>query len=188
MADAAAETVYLTREETAKAFNTSVITLDKWIEDGGDRFVVQYGGNGRPYQIDPLKLKDYLQAREAEERDREETKRKAIAQLELDAVGGETWGGADQGLTTDQRKALWQEQILLNKVRKERGELVEAGAAEREYELRISLIGDFMRGMPDALAKRLGWDGETIAACRSMVDAMQERLARRLMREDPLKE
>jgi hypothetical protein len=188
MTDAAAETVYLTREETAKAFNTSVITLDKWIEDGGDRFVVQYGGNGRPYQIDPLRLKDYLRAREIEERERDEAKRKAIAQLELDAVGGENWAGDNQGLTTEQRRALWQEQILLNKVRKERGELVEAVAVEREYEIRISLIADFMRGMPDAMAKRLGWDGETLAACRSMVDAMQERLARRLMREDPLKE
>jgi phage terminase Nu1 subunit (DNA packaging protein) len=177
--------IFLTREEAAALHKVSLPTLDRWIRSGGEQFVAEWGGNGRPYKIDPEKLRAWRECRATEEADEERRRQARLAQMEMELVGGNAGeGGASGGmLSAEQRIKLWQEQLLANKVRRERGELVEVGRAEQAYENRLKLVADFLRGLPDVLARRLGWDAETTAACAESVEAIQERLARMLMEE-----
>jgi phage terminase Nu1 subunit (DNA packaging protein) len=179
---AAEAPLYLTRQEAAEAFKVSLPTLDRWIRDGGDRFIAERGGNGQAYQIDAGKLRAYLDAREVEEAEAARQRQEKIRQFELSLLGGEAAG--ESGLTADQRIKLHQEQLLAMKVRRERGELVEVARAEKAYERRMQLVADFMASMPDNLARRLNWDAATTEACAEAVDAFREGLAQMLMNEN----
>lgn len=181
-AEETAEAILLTRDEAAALHRVSLPTIDRWIRAGGDQCVIEWGSNGRPYQIDPEKLKAWRECRAAEAEDADRRRQERLKQMEMDLLGG-TPGGGEMSLSAEQRIKLWQEQLLANKVRRERGELVEVGRAEQAYEARIKLVADFLRGLPDVLARRLGWDPETTAACAETVEAAQERLARMLMEE-----
>lgn len=188
-AGAGTEPIYLTRDDVVRIYGKSPPTVDRWISDGGDQFVVEHGGQGKPYKIDAQKLKDYLDGiaqREAEDANR---RRAMIAQLEIGLVGGAVRGDGPAGeiLTSEQRIKLWQEQLLANKLRRERGELLAVEDVERAYENRMKLVAEFLRSLPDMLAKQLGWDGATTEACADKVEALQNGLAD-LMMKDLLKD
>jgi len=188
----AGEPLYLSREEAAELHKVSLPTVDRWIKSGGDAFIAEHGGNGRPYKIDADRLKAWRECRLAEEAAAQTKRHALLQQHELALIGGATGPGAADGsastggLSADQRIKLWQEQLLQNKLRRERGELVEADQAERAYEERMKLIVDFLRGLPDVLARRLAWDAATTEICAEVVEGIQENLARMLMEESLL--
>jgi excisionase family DNA binding protein len=183
------ERLFLTREEAAELHKVSLPTIDRWIKSGGDAFVAEHGGNGRAYRIDAEKLKAWRECRAIEEQKEAEQRRALLAQHELALTGGATGPGGAAGtasagaLSADQRIKLWQEQLLQNKLRRERGELVEAALAEHAYEERMKLVVDFLRGLPDVMQRRLGWDAATTEICAEVVEGIQENLARMLMEE-----
>lgn len=183
------ETLYLTREEAAELHKVSLPTIDRWIKLGGDQFVAEAGGNGRAYKIDAERLRAWRECRVIEEQEEEKKRRALLQQHELALVGGQTGEGGQTGaassggLSADQRIKLWQEQLLQNKLRRERAELVETAAAERAYEEHMKLVADFLKGLPDVLARRLGWDPTTTQICEQTVEGLQEKLARMLMEE-----
>lgn len=187
-----AEPVYLSRDEAAQVFNVSLPTIDRWIREAGDRdghaFVVEFGGNGRPYRIDATKIRSWREGRVAGEQEEERRRKEMLAQLEMDLLGGEVAPGEAGGnaLTVDQRTKLWNEQIILNKLRREREELVERSRAEAAAERRLKFLADFFKGLPDILARRLGWDAAVTAECAAQVEVVQERLARMLIDGDHL--
>ena len=119
------ETLYLSREEAAELHKVSLPTIDRWIKIGGDQFVTEAGGNGRPYKIDAERLRAWRECRAVEEKEDEQKRRQLLAQHELALVGGATGDGAatgqgsTSGLSADQRIKLWQEQLLQNKVRQQ---------------------------------------------------------------------
>jgi len=180
--EAAEAPLTLTREEAAEAFKVSLPTLDRWIRDGGDRFVVERGGNGRPYQIDPVKLRTYLEARETEEAEAARKRNERIAQLQMELIGGAVDG--DDRLTADQKIKAHQAELLAVKLRQTRGELVEVARAERALERRLKFVADFMARMPDTLARRLNWDAATTELCAAEVSTFCEHLANELMHGD----
>lgn len=187
--DGAGDKLYLTREEAADLHKVSLPTIDRWIRSGGDQFVEEHGGNGKPYRIDADRLRAWRECIAVEEAEEAKRRQALLAQHELALAGGANGSGAQDGtastggLSADQRIKLWQEQLLQNKLRRERGELVEAAAAEREYEERMKLVADFLKGLPDVLARRLGWDADTTGMCEQVVEGLQEKLARMLMEE-----
>jgi excisionase family DNA binding protein len=182
MADVS-EPLILSREEAARVMGVSLPTIDKWIRDDGTAFVEEFGGNGRPYRINAEKLKAWRDGRVIEEEKAEEKRRELLNQLEIQFTGGAVSPGESGGLTADHRIKLLNEQLLHHKVRRERGELVEASRAELAHETRLKLVADFLRGLPDVLARRMSWDPNTTKACAEQIEGLQERLARTLMEE-----
>jgi hypothetical protein len=169
------EPLYLTREEAAQAVNVSLPTMDRMIRAAGDLFVVEYGSNGRPYKIDAAKLKAYRSQREAEDAAAEERHKERVRQVELELIGGEARG--ESTLNAEQRKKVWDEQLTLNKLRQQRGELVELSRAEHAYERRIMYINQFMIGLPDTLARLLNWDSNTTKVCTEQMETIRRTLA-----------
>lgn len=184
-AGAGTDPIHLTRDEVARLYDKSLPTVDRWIADGGDQFVVEHGGQGKPYKIDAAKLRDYLTGVAQREAEAANRRREQIAQLEISLVGGAARGDGPAGevLTSEQRIKLWQEQLLANKLRRERGELLAVEDVERAYENRMKLVAEFLRSLPDMLAKQLGWDGTTTEACADKVEALQNGLADLMMRD-----
>jgi hypothetical protein len=169
------EPLHLTREEAASAIGVSLPTMDRLIRAGGDRFVVEVGSNGRPYKIDAAKLKAYRQERVEEDAAAELRHKERLRQVEMDLLGGEALG--ESGLSAEQRKKVWDEQLTLNKLRRERGELVELSRAERAYERRIMYVNQFMIGLPDTLARLLNWDPATTKVCVEQMETIRRTLA-----------
>jgi excisionase family DNA binding protein len=180
--DISAEPLLLSREEAAETFSVSLPTVDRWIRSGGDSFVAEYGGNGRPYRIDAAKLKAWREGRVAEEAEIERQRQARRQQLEMELTGGAV-GAAESELSAEQRLKVWQSELMADKLRRERGELVEVSRAEQAYEERLKLIADFLRSLPDALGRRLGWDVETTMLCAETIEGLQERVARMLIDE-----
>lgn len=177
------EPLYLNREEAAQAIGKSLPYLDKLIREAGSHFVHQMGGNGVPYQIDAAKLTAYLTSRAVAEEEEAQRRAQRVTQMEIELTGGSAnLGGGDGAvLAVDHRLKLWNEQKVLDGLRKSRGELVEVAAAEQAHERRLKFIAAFLRGLPDILGRRLNWDPETVIECADAVEAVQERLARELM-------
>jgi hypothetical protein len=161
--------------------DVSLPTIDRWIKDSGTAFVEQFGGNGRAYQIDARKLRAWREGRILEEKHAEERRQQQLSQMELTFSGGAAPAGEGVALTVDHRKKLIEEQLALLKLQQQRGELVEISRVELAHETRMKLVADFLRGLPDNLARKLAWDVEATKACAEAIEGMQEILARSLM-------
>lgn len=174
----AAAPVFLNREELAYAEGVSLPTVDRWIK--ADCPVEEKGGNGRPYKFSLVKVRAWRrqcdEAAEAEDR----RKREHIAQLSLPLEGGAV--REEQRLNPKDRTAWLQAELLSNKARRERGELVEAMAVEAEFRATFKRIRIFLQSLPDALQRDLPWLGASeVAQLQDMLDRFQEDMARKLM-------
>lgn len=143
-------------------------------------FVSEWGANGRQYRIDFGRLVSHLDERERLAEEAEQRRRAEVAQIQMPLIGGEARG--EHVIPADVRLDFARAESAMNKVRRERGELVEADRVEAADLLRMKFVATFLQGLPDYLGKRLpDLSPQAIAEVVVVVDEFQERLARFLM-------
>ncbi len=168
------------REETARALGVSLPTFDRLRQNGLPHR--REGGNGRPYGFYLPEVWGWREGVEAAEEEARRAREDQVAQAQLLLVGGSAEG--EYKLKPQERKQLYDAELLRNKARRERGELVERPALiARDQEL-FRILGQFLQALPEELARDLTWSTLETAACQERVDQFQERLARLLMDRD----
>lgn len=168
----------LNRDELAQAMGVSLPTVDRWVRDGCP--VMQRGGNGRPYAFDLGQVKAWRDGIVMEEQADERRRRELIAQQELELLGG-----VDDGLTAKDRRAVMEAELVTNKVRRERGELVESAEVNLMLERLFRTIANNLQLIPSRLEKRLQLSPSVVAELQSAIDDIQEGVARELMEFGP---
>jgi len=164
-------------------FKASLPTLKGWIKSAGPQdnhpFVDVFGGNGRKYGIDMPRLVSWLEAQERAAEDEEARKRDAASQVSMQLGGGEVRG--EHLVPADIRKKFYEAEIMGNRARKEREELVEAHLVEETDKKRMRFIATFLQGLPDFISRRVDIPTSVVAEISTAVDDFQDRLARHLI-------
>ena len=167
------------KRELAGMLGVSLPTISAWIDRYPDLPVAERGTNGREWKFDAVAVRDFLSAREENEKTQEAERQAAIAQLGMPLEEG----GAGEGLTARDRfeniKALRAEDQL----RLERGYLVSVPA------LRQAMTGAVARWNKslNAELRQAGRDFNLPdAVVRALIDRLgqtQRRLAKDLQLE-----
>lgn len=177
----AGDAIRLNKRELARALGISEPSVTALIDDGCP--VVRGGSNGVAYEFDLADVRRWKDDRDRAKAAKEEQKKQAVTQLTLGLEGGQARD--DQHLTPKARIDWLNAELLTNKARTARGELVEAAAVSAEFEAVFKEIATFLQSIPDQMARRLDWAPGAVAECTDLIDEFQERLARRLMERKP---
>ena len=174
---AGAPALRLNKRELARVLSVSLPTVGAWIERYPDFPVLQSGTNGREYQFDPVAVRAFIAARQAEEERVDAERAAAIDQLGL-ALEDQA-DGAPAALTARERldhvRALQAE----DKLRVERGFLVSVPAPRQAMNAAIAR-------MNRTLTAALRQGGRDFNLPDAVVRGLLERIAeaqRQLIRE-----
>lgn len=184
---------FLSKEGTAQACDVSLPTVTKWLSDIKLRQsqepdwsgcpVHSWGGNGKSFKIDLEKLNIWRQeikdaAAEEEARQQAEITR---VQSTLDLEGGSVDGEA--ALSLEIRKKGAETVLAEHKASLQRGELIQAHAAQTEMERIFKMLATRLQALPDYLQRTAGLSVEGHALAQEAIDKWQEDLAREFMSE-----
>ncbi len=191
--------IYLSKDGVAQAMGASLPTVTNWLnaiklreslaKAAGEEWqspVIQWGGNGKSYQIDQDRLKSWLKEIEDAKAEEEAKVQNAIAesQADLDLEGGDVEGEA--ALTARTRTQFATAILAEMRVKKERGELIEANRVQAENEELFKYLVTQLQGLPDHLQRQCDLGPEAVVVLQEKVDEIQEELARQLMSMDDL--
>lgn len=158
----------------ATALNASVPTLRKAIRDNANFPVARRGSKGNDWLFDLAAARawwtQYIRERPKTRGDQ------ILPGRERDGVrpGVLSRNAEPGGLSISQRKTTLETALLADRLRKERGELVEVGPLRAELESDIVAFRTSLSHYPAEMAKLLGLSAETQ---RVMQEAMERRLS-----------
>jgi len=190
--------VDMNQTEIAAALNTTVNTIGKWLGNAvfaGDwadlpEFpVVEKGAQGRAYVLRLSHCYAWRMHRDSVERGRQETSRKAIAQLQATFLGLDLDQG-EGGLTAQDRRALAEADIMHSKAAMLRRRLVELEEVTTLLESVFQVVRDGVESMPDRLERELSLKAEEVEMVQRIGDdiltAMAAKIERAELRERDL--
>lgn len=168
-------TALLNRQETAEMFGVSLPTLDAWIRAGMP--VEKGGSNGKPYEIDPHKVKVWREGLRAAEEEQEQDRKRRLAELqaELDLEGG-TVEGVD-ALPFDARQKYYASERERMKVAELRGELMRTDRVRGVLERLFVGLSDQLQSLPDYLERRCDMSPADAEKLAEAIGDYQERMA-----------
>jgi|GEM_PF-3174064 len=169
------------REETARVLSWSLPKFDRSRHAGLP--CRREGKNGRSYGYYFPEVFAWVSGAEAKEEAERKQREADQAQAEMALLGGNAKDDR-AGLTADQRKRLYETELVEMKVRRERGELVDARELLARDEKLLGDLGKFLQSLPEAIGRELELDLGVIGALQEKIDKYQEELARRLMKND----
>lgn len=166
------------REETARVLGLSLPTFDRMRHKGLP--FRREGKNGRAYGYYLPEVHAWTTGKQVEEEEEKQRREKEQAQAEMALLGGQATDERS-GLTAEQRKKLYETELVEMKVRRERGELVDANALFARDEQVLGDLAKFLQSLPEAIGRELELDLGVIGALQEKIDKYQEELARKLM-------
>lgn len=162
--------------DTAKACRVSKPTLQSWISQGCP--CRETGGNGKAYKLFVPEVREWRAAIDRKEAIEESRRKAAIAQAELDLDDGATEEALI--LSAKARREYAQTELVTNKARRERGELVPAILVYEEFEKIFRYLAQNLQGLPDRCQRQLGLKDPQVLELTSIVDEWQAELAKNL--------
>ena len=153
-------------EETARFFGVTPPTVRGWINND-DCPVVAGGSNGVPYRLDLRMVAAWRRGRQ----DASE-KSAAEAQLRLDLLGDDVLPDhpAVGPLTPRQRLEYLRAEVENVKLAEKRRDLIRADDVRDTLAAAFALFREQMRGLPDQLAERYGWNDDAAETLLGDVD------------------
>lgn len=158
-------------KETARFFDVSEPTIQSWLEDGCP--FVDKGGQGKAWKLDLRAVKDWLDAREAEQAAARERRAAEDKQLAMELLGGTatTLGGAQASkLSPKDTRDLYQAEQARANIAKMRGELVPASDMQSKLSHTMRFLRDELLQIPDRLGREHGLSTEQVEAIEASVE------------------
>lgn len=156
------------RELARRVLNISLPTLNDLIDRHADFPVVTRGAPGVEWQFDPVAVTQYLaaqsQADAAASAARAEQLQRQFA-IPLDEVAGDVINESPT-----QRLIRNRNRVLEQKLAREAGDLLLAGAALQRWEGVIGRLARFLEGLPAELAREFNLPDQVATAMRQRID------------------
>ena len=162
--------------ETAYFFGVSTPTVQSWRRDGCP--VVEGGGHGVAYKFDLHKVAAWRHDRDDADAKAAEERVERDAQLKLELLGDAALADVGDGpMTPKQRADYLRAELDRVKLAQFRRELVPADEIVEQMTDAQALARERIRGIPDAIAERLGLTEDDTAGIVELVDEILSDLA-----------
>ncbi|RDD60478.1 DUF1441 family protein [Ferruginivarius sediminum] len=162
----------------------SETTLRKLIDRHADFPLLERGTNGRSYKFYAPDVVAWLRKYNAEAEQERADRTDQLAQMRLDLVGGGADGAADYRLSGKQRREEYDAELAAIKLRREKGELVEAAEIERIATDAFAALRHELMALPDNLARTAGLSREVRNKVDELVRGALTRCAERLQQAE----
>jgi len=162
--------------EAATFFEVSTPTVQGWIRDGCP--IVEGGRPGVAYKLDLKEVVDWRRDRADAEVKAAEERRERDAQLKLELLGDDAIADDGDGpMTPKQRADYLRAELDRVKLAVQRRELVPADEIIEALTDAQALARERIRGIPDAIAERLGLTEDDTAGVLDLIDEILDDLA-----------
>ena len=164
------ERVTLNLNEAAVRFGRTVNTIRSWIGKGCP--VVERGGQGKEWRLDPEAVDRWLSAGEQARRAEEDAKAEAMQSLDLEETADE------QEVQLNLRERYYKSVKQKIQLDRERRFLVETAKVRQEFIETFAYVSDRLQALPDLVERRCNPAPEVIELLEQMIDEFQAELAK----------
>jgi len=165
------------REQLAKAMNTSVVTISKWVDQGMP--VAHRGGNGQSYEFTFSHCYAWRLWREECEAAERRNKESHANQLALLFFGSEEEQPEWQ-LTPKEVKERSEAELIRNKAAEQRGELVRAAQMQNLLDHMLVSYRNAVMNLPDYLEQEFSLSPHQVAKAEAFCDGILSETRRQI--------
>jgi hypothetical protein len=140
-------------QEMASLLRTSVVTMRNWMRRYGDEFpILERGNNGRPWQLDPVAVKLFIQRKWAEEGQAEAARTAELEQLRM--PGLDDTDPVPAGMKPSDLYAMEKVRQMRRREAIENGHLVPTTEVRMQLMPQIARLGRGLSALIDQVARK----------------------------------